>query len=121
MGTTNQNRRLRRPSFVYDVELLRVMADESRQKILQFLCTPGAGEMLSFSVTEIAENTGLSKSTASHHLQILLRADMVIMEKAGRERNYRFHYDKVRTAIVQFRDLIRFIDDALERYAPASK
>lgn len=120
MEQSSENTRLRRPRLVYDVELLRSMADESRMKILQFLCTPGAGEMLGFPVFAIAEATGMSLSTTSHHLQILKRSGLVDMERRGRERYYSMQFDNLRTSIVQFRDLIHFIDKALERGTPVA-
>lgn len=118
MDASAEHARIRRPRLSYDVELLRAMADESRMAILQFLCTPGAGEMLAFPVNHIAKETGMSISTTSHHLQILRRAGLVGVERDGRQRNYRMAFDHLRTSIVQFRDLIRFIDQAVERNAP---
>ena len=117
MDASQESVKLRRPRLVYDVELLRAMADESRMKILQFLCTPGAGEMLGFPVNAIAAETAMSVSTTSHHLQILKRAGLVELERRGRERYYRMSFDHLRTSIVQFRDLIHFIDVALEKGA----
>lgn len=117
MESASEKRRIRRPRLVYDVDLLRVMADESRMRILQFLCTPGAGEMRAYPVTHIATEVGMTNSTASHHLQILLRAGLVNVESVGRARNYQFNYDLLRTSIMQFRDLIRFMDQAIERHA----
>lgn len=116
MESASEKRRIRRPRLVYDVELLRVMADESRMRILQFLCTPGAGEMRAYPVTHIASEVGMTNSTTSHHLQILLRAGLVSVESVGRARNYQFNYDLLRTSIMQFRDLIRFMDQAIERH-----
>lgn len=117
MESASEKRRIRRPRLVYDVDLLRVMADESRMRILQFLCTPGAGEMRAYPVTHIATEVGMTNSTTSHHLQILLRAGLVSVESVGRARNYQFNYDLLRTSIMQFRDLIRFMDQAIERHA----
>lgn len=115
METASEKARIRKPKLVYDIELLRAMADESRMAILQFLCTPSAGEMRAYPVNYIAAETKMSVSTTSHHLQILRRAGLVTVERAGRERNYRFHFEQLRTSIMQFRDLIRFIDQAVER------
>lgn len=117
MESASEKARIRRPRLVYDVELLRVMADESRMRILQYLCTPGAGEMRAYPVTQIAAEVGMSNSTASHHLQILRRAGLVDVQSVGRTRNYRFNYSLLRTSILQFRDLIRFMDQTLERHA----
>lgn len=73
--------------------------------------------MRAYPVTMIAQEVGMTNSTASHHLQILLRAGLVDVQSVGRSRNYRFNYDLLRTSILQFRDLIRFMDQALERHA----
>lgn len=121
MESASEKARIRRPRLVYDVELLRVMADESRMRILQYLCTPGAGEMRAYPVTQIASEVGMSNSTTSHHLQILRRAGLVDVQSVGRTRNYRFNYSLLRTSILQFRDLIRFMDQTLERTADAAE
>lgn len=72
--------------------------------------------MRAYPVTHIAREVGMTNSTTSHHLQILLRAGLVDVESVGRARNYQFNYDLLRTSILQFRDLIRFMDQALERH-----
>jgi len=115
MESASEKARIRRPRLIYDVELLRVMADESRMRILQYLCTPGAGEMRAYPVSQIATEVEMSNSTASHHLQILLRAGLVDVKSVGRSRYYKFNYELLRTSILQFRDLIRFMDQTLER------
>jgi DNA-binding transcriptional ArsR family regulator len=72
------------------------MSDETRQMILQFLCTPGAGEMKAFSVSEIAENFQLTASTVSHHLQMLKRSQLVSVRRDGKERLYSLQFDSYR-------------------------
>lgn len=109
--------RLRSPRLVYDVELLRAMGDETRQAILQFLCTPGAGEMRAFAVTDIADQFELTTSTVSHHLQLLKRAGMVKMAKAGKERRYSLDLENLRKSVGQFNDLLNLIEGATERAA----
>lgn len=109
--------RLRSPRLVYDIELLRAMGDETRQEILQFLCTPGAGQMRPFTVTDIADQFELTTSTVSHHLQLLKRAGMVKMEKAGKERRYSLDLENLRRSVGQFNDLLRMIQDATDRAA----
>lgn len=109
--------RLRSPRLVYDVDLLRAMGDETRQAILQFLCTPGAGEMRAFAVTEIADQFELTTSTVSHHLQLLRRAGLVNMEKAGKERRYSLALETLRRSVGQFYDILKMTEDATERAA----
>ncbi len=113
------SRRLRSPRLVYDTELFRAMADDTRQQILQFLCTPGAGEMRSFSVTEIADNFNLTASTVSHHLQLLRRADLVRVRKDGKERRYSLNWELLRRTMGQLHDLLGAIDDAAQQAARA--
>ncbi|MFT4705752.1 MAG: DNA-binding transcriptional ArsR family regulator [Bradymonadia bacterium] len=104
--------RLRSPKLDYDVEALRALADDTRQSILQFLCTPGGGEMLAYSVTEIADNFALTTSTVSHHLQLLRRAGLVEMEKAGKERLYSLDLTHLSATIDGFSATLARIDEA---------
>ncbi|MFT6398645.1 MAG: DNA-binding transcriptional ArsR family regulator [Bradymonadia bacterium] len=107
--------RLRSPRLVYDIDLLRAMADDTRQTILQFLCTPGAGAMRDFAVTEIADHFDLTTSTVSHHLQLLRRVGMVQMQKAGKERRYSLDFDTLRKSVGQFNDLLVMIEQSTDR------
>lgn len=111
--------RLRSPRLVYDIELLRAMADETRQQVLQFLCTPGAGEMRAFSVTEIADNFDLTASTVSHHLQLLRRSDLVLVKKDGKERRYSLNWELLRRSMGQLHDLLGNIDETMQQAARA--
>lgn len=111
-------RRLRSPRLVYDMDMLSAMADETRQRILQFLCTPGAGEMRYFPVNQIASNFDLTASTVSHHLRILRQADLVQMRRNGKERLYRLNLPHLRSSVGQFNDLLNLIEAARERHQP---
>ena len=111
--------RLRSPRLVFVVAMLRAMGDETRQKILQFLCTPGAGEMRSFTVTEIAAQFDLTISTVSHHLQLLKRANLVTVQRAGKERRYRLDLSGLRRSVGQFSDLLGVIETTMQRAAEA--
>lgn len=90
------------------------MGDETRQMILQFLCTPGAGEMQTFSVTEIANHCELTPSTVSHHLQLLRRANLVKVKRSGKERLYSLDFTSLRRSVGQFNDLLKLIEQATE-------
>ncbi len=109
--------RVRSPRLVFDIDLLRAMADDTRQRILQFLCTPGAGEMLAYSVTEIADSFDLTASTVSHHLQVLRRARLVRVQQAGKERLYSLDFDHLRRSVGQFNDLLGMIEQTVGRAA----
>ncbi len=109
--------KLRSPKLDYDIALLKALADETRQAILQFLCTPGGGEMLAYSVTEIADNFDLSTSTVSHHLQLLRREGLVQMEKAGKERLYNLNLPKFIEWADNLDDLFEDIEEARQKAA----
>jgi len=117
MSTRQPRIRLRSPKLVYDIELLKAMADETRQKILQFLCTPGAGMMQAHAVGDIARNFDLTASTVSHHLQLLRRCDLVVVKKDGKERLYSLNFEVLRRSVGQFNDLLNLVDQSMERSA----
>ena len=119
--TKRRTFRLRSPRLVYDIDMLRAMADETRQQILQFLCTPGAGEMRSFSVTEIAANFDLTPSTVSHHLQQLRQSNLVSVRRNGKERRYSLQMDVLRRSVGQFNDLLVLIEQTVERVHAANE
>lgn len=64
---------------------LKALADNTRLKILELLFK---GE---FSVSEIAEYTGVEYTQASHHLGVLRNAGLVIDSKEGKFVMYRLH------------------------------
>jgi ArsR family transcriptional regulator, arsenate/arsenite/antimonite-responsive transcriptional repressor len=109
---------LRSPKLDYDIELFKALGDETRRAILQFLCTPGGGEMLAYSVTEIADNFSLTTSTVSHHLQLLRREGLVQMEKAGKERLYNLNLDRL---VKWADDMDDLMEDILEARDAAAK
>jgi DNA-binding transcriptional ArsR family regulator len=116
-SATTRRIRLRSPKLSYDLDMLKAMSDETRQMILQFLCTPGAGEMKAFSVTEIAENFKLTASTVSHHLQLLRRAQLVNVRRDGKERLYSLNFDVLRKSVQQFADALGTIETTMVRTA----
>ncbi|MEQ9620100.1 MAG: metalloregulator ArsR/SmtB family transcription factor [Deltaproteobacteria bacterium] len=65
--------------------VLKALADDTRLKILELLFT---GE---FSVSEIAEHTGVEYSQASHHLGVLRNAGLVLDNKEGKFVMYKLH------------------------------
>ena len=107
--------RLRSPKLAFDIEVLKAMADETRQEILQFLCTPGAGKMVEYSVGDIANNFDLTASTVSHHLQLLKRNQLVTVRKVGKERRYSLDWANLKKSVGQFNDLLNLIEKARDR------
>ncbi|NLX09332.1 MAG: metalloregulator ArsR/SmtB family transcription factor [Chloroflexi bacterium] len=67
------------------LQFFKVMADESRLKIVGILST---GEC---SVGELAERLGLKEPTVSHHLARLKELDLVEMRAEGNSRLYRLN------------------------------
>jgi len=111
--------RLKPRGLVFDVELLKAMGDETRSKILRFLCTPEQGEMEPYTVTEIASHFDLATSTVSHHLQLLKRAGLVDMERRGKERYYSLSFDMLRRRVGQFYQLLNTLHGATQAAALA--
>ena len=64
-------------------DFAKAMADDTRQRILTLL---QAGEM---SVSELNEHFTTTQPTLSHHLAVLLRANLVTARHAGRQTFYR--------------------------------
>lgn len=111
--------RTTQPVLVFDLELLKAMGDETRSRILRLLCTPEQGYMRPFSVTDIAMNFDLTASTVSHHLQLLKRANLVSVERRGKERYYSLNFDTLHRRVGQFHELLdsirRATDEARSR------
>src|SRR5690606_30699236 len=84
------------------VQFFKVMADESRLKIIGLLST---GER---SVGELAELLGLQEPTVSHHLGRLRDLDLVEMRA---ERNTRYYWLNRRRLDALNRELLR-VDEA---------
>lgn len=65
---------------MYDV--WEAVSDKTRRQILSML------KKKSLSAGEIADNFNMSKPSVSHHLSILLAANLVTVEKDGQNRIY---------------------------------
>lgn len=80
---------------------LKALNDKNRRKILKLLKN---GKM---SAREICEHFDLSDATISHHLSILLKADLIFLEK---EKNFRYY--TLNSSV--FEELLNFILDMKE-------
>jgi len=67
----------------------KALADETRQQIMRLCCCR------ELSVNEIAEQTGVSQPTVSHHLAILRDADLVSLRSAGRQSYYTLNQERI--------------------------
>jgi ArsR family transcriptional regulator, arsenate/arsenite/antimonite-responsive transcriptional repressor len=70
-------------SFRACTELFHALGDPFRQDIVLLLA---AGERL--NVNEITEHIALSRPAVSHHLKVLLRANLLTVERVSRENFY---------------------------------
>jgi len=71
------------------VSFAKALADETRQQIMKLCCCR------ELSVNEIAEQTGVSQPTVSHHLAILRDADLVSLRSAGRQTYYTLNQERI--------------------------
>jgi len=71
--------------FGRGTELLKALADENRAKIIQIL---SCGELCA---CKIQEHFRLTQPTLSHHLAILVDADLVAARKEGKWMYYRLN------------------------------
>jgi DNA-binding transcriptional ArsR family regulator len=78
-----------------------VLQEEVRQEIISLLF-----EVDRMSVTEITSQLSLSRPAVSHHLKILLQADLVGFEKRGKERLYYLKTDCMKLYIINLLELI---------------
>lgn len=69
----------------------KVLADPTRQKIMQLCCCKW------LSVNEIVEQTEVSQPTVSHHLAMLREADLVDVRQDGKQVFYSLNQNKVAT------------------------
>jgi ArsR family transcriptional regulator len=87
------------------VSFAKALADETRQQIMRLCCCR------ELSVNEIAEQTGVSQPTVSHHLAILRDADLVSLRSAGRQTYYTLNQERIAVCCGQL----------LQAFAPESE
>ena len=109
--------RSRSPRLTYEADLFRALADPTRERIVQLLCTPGAGVMLAVPAGDVARDLKLAPSTVSHHLQLLRRAQLVNVRRDGKERLYSLNFDVLRKSVQQFADALGTIETTMVRTA----
>ncbi len=67
----------------------KVIADETRQKIMKLCCCRW------LSVNEIVEQSSVTQPTVSHHLAILREAGLVDVREEGKQTFYRLNQKRV--------------------------
>ena len=67
----------------------KVLADETRQRIMSLCCCDW------LSVNEIVEKTQVTQPTVSHHLAVLREAGLVHVREQGKQTFYSLDQDRV--------------------------
>ncbi|MEU7555572.1 metalloregulator ArsR/SmtB family transcription factor [Streptomyces sp. NPDC044571] len=91
-----------------DTELMRVLADPLRLRIVTLL----ARETL--CTTHLVEETGAKQTNLSNHMKVLREAGVVDTEPCGRFTYYRLRPDVIELLAGQFADLARTARAAAE-------
>lgn len=94
------------------IEIFKALSNETRLSILKWLktpdeCFPPQGEHLADTVElkggvcvgSIQEKAGVSQSTVSHYLDIMLRAQLVTAERHGKWTYYRRNEETIQALI----------------------
>jgi ArsR family transcriptional regulator, arsenate/arsenite/antimonite-responsive transcriptional repressor len=85
-------------SFRANLHIFAALGDTTRQDIVLLLAQHDQ-----LNVNQITEHIPLSRPAVSHHLKVLLQADLVAMERVSRENYYRLTVDD---ALVLLRELV---------------
>lgn len=88
------------------IPFLTMLGDENRQKIM-FILT----DIDELTVSQITERVTLSRPAVSHHLRLLLDANIVSVRKSATERYYRFNHEYVRDTLAE---LLQIVDEQIE-------
>lgn len=88
------------------IPIFSMLQDESRQQILMLLFDNGP-----LTVSEITERLELSRPAVSHHLKLLLDAELVSVRKNGKERIYRLN---LQHAVALLKELLHAVESDLE-------
>src|SRR5690606_10301805 len=82
-----------------DTDLIRVLADPLRLRIVTLLATA------TLCTTHLVEETGARQTNLSNHLRVLREAGVVETEPCGRYTYYRLRPDVIASLAGQFADL----------------
>ncbi|MCE4946979.1 metalloregulator ArsR/SmtB family transcription factor [Streptomyces albulus] len=95
-----------------DTDLIRVLADPLRLKIVNLL----AHETL--CTTHLVEETGAKQTNLSNHLRVLREAGVVETEPCGRFTYYKLRADVIAALAGQFTELAEHARTAADRKRP---
>lgn len=65
-------------------KFLNILQDQRRQELLVLLCKKGP-----LTVNQLTELVSISRPAVSHHLKLMLEAEVLSVEQKGLERYYR--------------------------------
>ena len=91
------------------IPIFTMLQEENRQQILILLF-----DNKQMTVSEITEQLALSRPAVSHHLKLLLDADLVAVKKNGKERIYSLRLEK---AIKQLKQLLSSMENDIQHDA----
>ncbi len=74
--------------FKKGMPFFSIFQDENRQKIILLLC-----KNKEMTVNEITDQLDLSRPAVSHHLKLMLDAEVIKVNKIGKERYYSVSLD----------------------------
>lgn len=74
--------------FKSGMPIFSIFQDENRQKIILLLC-----KNKEMTVNQITDQLELSRPAVSHHLKLMLDAQVITVKKIGKERFYQISLD----------------------------
>ncbi len=86
--------------------LFKAFNDPTRRRILEML------RVRSMTAGEIAEECSVSKPTLSHHLDLLMRADLIEQEREGQFRRYHLNTSVVEDLMLWLGGLMKGREEA---------
>lgn len=86
--------------------IFSMLQDERRQEITQLLF-----DHRELSVTALTEKLSLSRPAVSHHLKLLLDAELVTVRQDGKERYYRVN---LKPALMHLKNLTESIENDIK-------
>ena len=90
------------------------LGDETRLKLVSTLSSGGAK-----SITELTVGSGHTRQAVTKHLRVLSSAGLVLDEKSGRERLWKFEPDALKKARRSLENIASQWDGALDRLRQA--
>ncbi|MGQ2374046.1 ArsR/SmtB family transcription factor [Companilactobacillus zhachilii] len=74
--------------FKHGMPIFSIFQDENRQRIILLLC-----KNKEMTVNQITDQLELSRPAISHHLKLMLDAQVITVKKVGKERFYQVSLD----------------------------